>query len=444
MRILSPVTIPGKIFVQVCVFFYLYSVQFNGIPFHIGTRIILSASGLLILLFNCIKQLDHRKDIFISRDLVGYMIAFLVLSSFSIACIFLNGTSDIEFVKYPLSLVFILLAGYCIYFMLKKVYKQVTYEIIMYHIIIAVLIQVVLSLTSFLSPLVNDILISIQYVSDQDISKIEETTGFRLIGFGSTFFGSGIVNGYALMLIAVLLKKKTAGRLQVFFLSFLFLVIFVLGMMMARTTLVGFILAIIYLLVPSYYFNKKILRNKRRFFINLVLIPVITFSMITFLFPKTIENIEAAANFGFEIFINYSESGELESASTSRLKEMYVFPSHPKTYIIGDGKYYEQPGNPASGYYMNTDVGFLRLIYYFGLIGMLLYFSLQFLVIKNAVRRNSYYADVKKFLLLSFMYCIILNFKGFTDIFFLSIMFCFPGTAAKPAAYSQILGETTV
>lgn len=56
---------------------------------------------------------------------------------------------------------------------------------------------------------------------------------------------------------------------------------------------------------------------------------------------------------------------------------MYVFPDNLKTWIIGDG-YFSNPyntdpfyiGTRSRGYYMGTDVGYLRFIFYFGLIGL--------------------------------------------------------------------------
>lgn len=43
---------------------------------------------------------------------------------------------------------------------------------------------------------------------------------------------------------------------------------------------------------------------------------------------------------------------------------MYVFPHSLKTWLMGDALYMDPSG---SGYYMGTDVGYLRMIFYFGL-----------------------------------------------------------------------------
>ena len=55
---------------------------------------------------------------------------------------------------------------------------------------------------------------------------------------------------------------------------------------------------------------------------------------------------------------------------------MIVWPESLKTWIIGDG-YIENPasdpnflGEVTGGYYRGTDIGYLRYIFYFGIIGL--------------------------------------------------------------------------
>lgn len=72
------------------------------------------------------------------------------------------------------------------------------------------------------------------------------------------------------------------------------------------------------------------------------------------------------------MFINYSSDAGLSSASTDRLKEMYVYPTSLKTYLIGDGLF-----NLKDHYYMETDVGYLRLLFYGGIPVALCFFYLS-------------------------------------------------------------------
>ena len=49
----------------------------------------------------------------------------------------------------------------------------------------AVLVQVIISMIAFLVPTFSEALQSIQNITDLDVSKLEETAGLRLNGFGS-------------------------------------------------------------------------------------------------------------------------------------------------------------------------------------------------------------------------------------------------------------------
>jgi O-antigen ligase len=55
---------------------------------------------------------------------------------------------------------------------------------------------------------------------------------------------------------------------------------------------------------------------------------------------------------------------------------MIVFPDNMKTWIIGDGygaNPYNDPyyiGPAYHGFYMGTDIGYLRFIFFFGILGM--------------------------------------------------------------------------
>jgi len=423
MLLLSLYKFFRRLTIFICFFFYLYPVQFEYVP--VSTRILLSIAGLVVLIFSITKQASKSKDIFISRNLVRYVLPFasiIFVSGFSIV---LNNSNDIEFIKYPLSLVFILLAGYFVHFIIKKVHNTITYKIVISYIIAAVLVQIIISVIAFVSPAVNDALQSIQNISDLDISKLEETTGLRLNGFGSTFFGAGIINGFALLSIAALVKQKNNSRSKTIYLSFAFVVILALGSMMSRTTLVGGILAILFLFIPAKKINKKIVKIKLRFFGYILLIPVLIIITVSTLFPRFTQDLETAAAFGFELFVNYYETGSFSTASTEATENMYVFPDNAKTYIIGDGHYYIKPGDPSAGYYKSTDVGYLRLIYYFGIIGTIIYFTLQYTAVINALKSNPDDKTFRFYVLFIFFFCLITSLKGFTDLFFFVNLFAF-------------------
>ena len=63
-------------------------------------------------------------------------------------------------------------------------------------------------------------------------------------------------------------------------------------------------------------------------------------------------------------FVNLIETGDMDNGSVSRLQEMSKTRIEPTTVLVGDG-YFMKDGR----YYMHTDIGFMRIILFWGLIG---------------------------------------------------------------------------
>lgn len=102
------------------------------------------------------------------------------------------------------------------------------------------------------------------------------------------------------------------------------------------------------------------------------------------------------------------------------LSEGLIFPDNLKTWIIGDGymasgandPYYIGPAD--YGFYMNTDAGYSRFIFYFGLIGLLTFMLFFVNVWRECTQKI-------KNVGLFFMAILVLNFciwiKVSTDLF---------------------------
>lgn len=125
--------------------------------------------------------------------------------------------------------------------------------------------------------------------------------------------------------------------------------------------------------------------------------------------------------FGFEGFFSLWEKGSWEVASNEKLTNMYVFPDNLKTWIIGDG-YFSSPrdtdpyftGELVGGYYMGTDAGYLRFIFYFGLIGLS---AISAVLIKSAMICYDAFKEYKTMFIALLAVNFIVWFKVSTDIF---------------------------
>ena len=135
--------------------------------------------------------------------------------------------------------------------------------------------------------------------------------------------------------------------------------------------------------------------------------------------------------FAFEGFFSLAETGKWNVHSNEILKDMFVLPDSFKTWVIGDG-YMENPyhldpyyiGPKWGGYYMATDVGYLRFIFYFGVIGLGIfcgYFIKLGQILMNRFKREH----------LIFFILVSLNFvfwlKVSTDIFVFYALFLMIG-----------------
>ena len=360
--------------------------------------------------------LKKKKILFINKKIL-FIVTFISLLFFwSLITSIVNETFDLVFISYFISAILILGASYFVIDMMRLTHKNINFEIIAKYFTVTVFLQCSLAWIMFFSPETKTSLLSLLATTKYQEELFDETGSFRLVGFGSYFFVAGMINGSALLLIAEIVKKKT--KLFSFLIwMFVFLFIFATGVMMSRTTLVGFGLACLLLL---YNYSKKrhgIIKILFSFIFVISILFVIYFNL-----PSSIKaTIDLALNFGFELFVNMVNTGKVKTASTDHLFTMYHMPDNIMTYIIGDG-YFSDPSNPEK-YYMGTDVGFLRLILYFGLPGMIVYFLYQIYIIYYALKSNR--VEHKMFFILLILFIFILNLKGFTDILYVIALFIF-------------------
>jgi hypothetical protein len=106
---------------------------------------------------------------------------------------------------------------------------------------------------------------------------------------------------------------------------------------------------------------------------------------------------------------------------------MIVFPDNVKTWIIGDG-YFHGPsetdpyyvGPTMVDFYMGTDVGYLRFIFYFGIIGLIAFMFFFFKCGQECAKKFHKYSILfSLFVILNY----IIWFKVSTDIFLVFAIF---------------------
>ena len=88
-----------------------------------------------------------------------------------------------------------------------------------------------------------------------------------------------------------------------------------------------------------------------------------------------------------------------------------TLPTDGKTWIIGDAQYEDERG----GYYMHTDVGYLRVLFYGGLIGLFLYLLYIYKVTHLVFIRSGKDSQIKLFLTVYYLLVLIWMWKGHCD-----------------------------
>lgn len=380
----------------------------------------LAVLGLMALLIDYMKGYAYSAW----TSLVNISIFALGVSLCSFASMTINGTPDDSYLGYIVSMAVWFFAAYFCVSLIRQVHGHVSVELVARYLMSVALLQCTLALLIDHFPIVKNLVNT--YVTGERYMGVGVKN--RLYGIGCALDVGGGRLGAVLIAIAYLILqaiKQQKSKWMLFVLLSSFVYIFIIGNMMGRTATVGAALALVYLAFSVIFFNEYHTPSVK-FFLFLSLVIVVVGSLVCIGLYNTNPEARNLLRFGFEAFFNYFEYGEFETHSTEMLSEGMVFPDNLKTWIIGDGymasgsndPYYIGPSD--YGFYMNTDAGYSRFIFYFGLIGLFSFIVFFLAVCKECV--NKVY-DAK----LLFVAILLLNFciwvKVSTDLFVVFAMF---------------------
>lgn len=230
--------------------------------------------------------------------------------------------------------------------------------------------------------------------------------GFAAFSSASIFSIALLINSY--LLISEESKENVIRNLVTY------IVILSGCFIYGRVTVFAIILSILYIIICCKDKDKL-----KKIFLYLSITCVIVVILLLQL-GKYNEDIKIWTTWAFEIVLNLF-SGKLgDSYSfTHMLEDMYFLPPI-KTILLGDGWYTNIDG---VGYYMQTDVGFLRPILFFGIFGLICNFSaVTILLNKLRLMFNKENNKPGAILMISiFILWMILELKGET---FHRVMYC--------------------
>lgn len=408
------------LFLLLTVFFYVYPVLFAFVPFGLRTRTLYAIAGGVVIFFQNYGSLT--KGIYcISRGTWRLIIISSLVTLATICSLAINSTTEILYLYMPFSALVVLFAAYFVVHCFKVLYKEVSFEILARYMVGAVMLQMLFAIVFFLLPEFMLFCNELLAFGELERRAMEDTIGLRIQGFGTNFFEAGVVNSCSLLLIFTMLKYENTKRNVLYYIIALLLITGV-GAMMSRTTLVGFCFGFLILFYNSFIFRFRISFKFFRVFKYILYIVCIVAVFLLFIPQNQLVKFDTVTKFGFEMFVNYMESGKFETASSNELKEVFIFPDEAKTILIGDGLLTD-PHNPEFAYYKNTDVGFSRLVYYFGIIGTLAFFIFYFYLCYQTKLRNDKKYGI--FFIMLFVLLLMLHLKGCTNIMFFIMIFYF-------------------
>ncbi len=348
---------------------FIFPFEFWFLP-GVNTKMVLAAIGLIVSLL----MLARRGSLTINKNLLLLFVIAGIASLIGMIAVNYNHTDDYAYATYIVSFAVWMSAAFVVCCLIRAVHNRIDVPLVVYYLLAVCVFQCVVSMMIDRSPSVQ-LFVDAYILQDQDLLH---RVG-RLYGIGAQLDIAGARFSAVLVLAAVVLprEKDNMTFAQIILVLLSLIVIGVVGNMIARTTIVGVIMSIVYW-IALWLFGKTVRSDGQRSLSKAaILLLVVLFPTTVFLY-RTDKQVRHQLRFGFEGFFSLAEKGRWEVSSNEILQSMVVFPDNLRTWIIGDG-YFENPRNDVNylgdstkkGFYMGTDVGYLRFIFYFGIFGML-------------------------------------------------------------------------
>lgn len=362
------------IFVGSMLSMYFFHFTFTFFPYQ-NTKNILGAVGLVMLLFHYVKkgQPGFPKDVLITLILSALI---SVVGFFSTVY---NNTSDMAYATYIVSAIIWMSGAFAIMKAMRAVHGHISFRIVVNYLAAISVFQCVMALLIEGFP-------GVQQFVDTWISQGQNALHDmnRLYGIGASLDTAGCRFSIVLVLIFAMLRtdREDGWQSRQWFYLISLAIITVVGNMIARTTLVGLIVGLVYYLATSDVWKLNFNRATQGIWGKTIIVTFV-FVLAAVILYNTSPMFYRLLRFGFEGFFNLAETGEWNVGSNDTLKSMIVFPETLKTWVIGDG-YFSSPNSDTSflgeleegGFYKGTDIGYLRFIFYFGLTGLSLFIAL--------------------------------------------------------------------
>lgn len=334
-------------FVALLFYIYCFSLVFTFFP--ISTKILLEGAGLLYVLVKLSSGKFKLKKEFVW--VFKYSIFLLIWDSLLSVVSGYFQFHFFELIKTPIGSIFA--AG--LMFEISKKLLKTEKDFLLFFIFI-VFSECALTILMNMMPSLFDLVMRIQ-ITDMGNKEVTDIEGYyRMIGIGSAvYFGVLPVCAFALLSCSYLINSRLAKSFSMAYVIIAFLTIGVAYFFSARTSLAIVAIAAIPLLI-----NLKSIGVK-----NLIVFGVV-FLLAVFVGVNYIENNfnDSMLEWAFGFMVDKESSNSVVSVLSWWQNTDFT----PLTFLIGDGCY----ENPDGTYYQHVDVGWFRIIFYCGVIGLMM------------------------------------------------------------------------
>lgn len=383
---------------------YFFPVGFTGLPESLNSKQILGVVGLVIFAAASIGG----KSIKLNRKIFTVFLLSAVFSLWCFFCVVENGASDFAYAKYVMSFLVWTAGAYALVCIIRLADGKVSLDSITAYLTIACVLQCAFVMMVENIPSFQEFVDS-RFIQDTTAKELD-----RFYGIGCSLDSGGIRFCIALLLIAHQIARNNevnGSRLKMTGYILAFVIITIVGNMVARTTSAGVGLALIYIILTIGYARRATLTSKQLRFWN-IFTGIVLASVIWGIWAYNNDpELRRDIRFAFEAFFNYVEKGEFSTSSSDVLLErMWIWPWTSKGWWIGYGLF--ENGSLPFGY--QTDIGYCRFTLYCGVTGMIL-FSVYF--IYNAYVVSKSYDNAGFLAALMLILSFVIWFKVSTDIY---------------------------
>ena len=338
---------------------------------------------------------------------------FIIMLFFSIMILsmppFIHGTGDVSYINLLIGIILTLFRNYLLIYLLYKQYKEDLFvkfcDFFIYACIVCVAFTILFIIfpefkTFWLNSVLNN-------VTEYTYYKYEfrySISGPAAFTYTSIFSIAAIVSGYMIIYENKLSFKRVAE----------FIIISIGCSFYGRTALIGVLLSLFIIIFSKGYWMKTL---KIILFISIT--AILLNSLLNFLSSQN-ENFAVWRNWAFDILNQIFIDKNVTDYSVTHLFNDMYFKLDLKTLFIGDGYYTD----PTTGrYYMSTDSGYMRLLLYSGIIGLLTAFSIPLYLFKIIKKFSSRFNSVLLFMVLLIIW-LVLEIKG--EMYHRIIMMIYP------------------